>query len=119
MTPFYEKLQKCIVQQNAHAHQQRITEQLYPAPQVAVRKHNVFAHGKAHREADGKRNQKGGDVAANAQPGYMHDRLRQPEIKSQKVNQCIYRRVKPATGQITKVVYTYPARKRTVEKVYD
>ncbi len=73
--PVYKQLHQEIVEQNADAYEQEITEQLHPAADIRLRKYHVLAQqeacGKSHRH----RHKQGRDVRADINKREMNHLL--------------------------------------------
>ena len=86
---FNEKLNKNIVQEHAHNHQQKIPEQLYPATQYRTGKNNVPVQKVAGRKRYGKRHKEGGYVRANRTGRRKQDLLLKNEIVGNEIQENV------------------------------
>ena len=117
MHVFNKKLNKNIVQEHAHYHQQKIPEQLYPATQYGAGKNDVPVQQVAGRKRYGKRHKKGGDVGADGTGRRKQDLLLKNEVVGNEIKENVEQRITATTGGISEGLDRHQFSEGRVKKI--
>lgn len=117
--PLYKYLEEDIIEQDAHADQQRIAKQLDTAMYIGLGKHNVLGKYKPYREADRKRNQERSNVRRYGKPCYIYRLLVKHKIVTDEIDKDIQNSIGAPTGQVAECLVIDPTGKGLMKKIND
>ncbi len=114
-----EQLDEQVSHKNKRSRGKRIAEQLYPAMQVRLRKHNVARQYKPCWETDSKSYDPCGHLCGDGQAAKNRNRMAMKKmVESKRIDNDVEYGVKAPTGKVPESLGRYDTSKRPVAKIY-